>query len=290
MPDPILGRLDQLSAAFTRLADRAPWVRAAFTVKAGKFGWFGFGPADKDGPDPALLRGLRGDRAQEAAIITELFGLTDQAGLLAMELLQSGSSGNLVSAKSLHCDIKAPWGVWLFILMHLPPTLLHCCTKGPEGPNQLLFTQLGESEVAVWIDSYPQVCVSALACLKTNSLLVAQSNHQQFPSTGKKEKNCSHPDGMEGGRWFWWKNKRYDVPRGTIYRLLDYMWDRDSAGYDLLENAEVFDSTVASSTVRSYANKANNALLPEFPWRLSANSVARVLTKAAPKGHTENPS
>src|SRR5260370_5302588 len=110
MPDSILGRLDQLSAAFARLADRAPWVRAAFTVKAGKFGMFSLGPADKDGPDPALLRGLRGDQAHEAAIITELYGLTDQAGLLAMELLQSGSTGTLASTKSLHYDIRTPCG------------------------------------------------------------------------------------------------------------------------------------------------------------------------------------
>jgi hypothetical protein len=87
-----------------------------------------------------------------------------------------------------------------------------------------------------------------------------------------------HPDGLEGGRWLWWNGKRFDVPIGTIYRLLDYMWKRDFASYDSL-NAEVFDSPVKPQTVRSYANKANNALPQGSLWRLSANSNNRQLTK-----------
>ena len=100
-----------------------------------------------------------------------------------------------------------------------------------------------------------------------------------------------HPDGPDGGRWFWWKNNRYDVPQGTVYRLLAHMWDRDSARYNGLEKANVFDSAVAPQTVRSYANKANNALPPGFPWRLSADSVSRQLSKVpSSKGTSGNPS
>lgn len=95
----------------------------------------------------------------------------------------------------------------------------------------------------------------------------------------ENKKNSLHPDGMEGGRWLWWKNKRYDVSQGVVYRMLDYMWDWDSASYDDLEDAQVFDSAVAPQTVRSYTNKANNALPSGFPWRLSTNSVCRQLTK-----------
>src|SRR5947209_4300859 len=40
MPDQFLARLDQLSAAFARIEERAPWVRARFAVKAGKFTFF----------------------------------------------------------------------------------------------------------------------------------------------------------------------------------------------------------------------------------------------------------
>jgi hypothetical protein len=90
-----------------------------------------------------------------------------------------------------------------------------------------------------------------------------------------------HPDGPEGGRWIWWQNKRYDVPKGNVYRIIAYMWNRDSASYDELENATVFESSVAPQTVRSYANKVNNALPPGIPWRLSANSTNRQLTKVS---------
>ena len=88
-----------------------------------------------------------------------------------------------------------------------------------------------------------------------------------------------HTDGPDGGRWLWWKNRRHDVPRGTVYRLLAYMWGRDSANYDDLFDAEVFDTVVQPQTVRSYANKANTALPTGFPWRLSADSETRQLTK-----------
>jgi hypothetical protein len=88
-----------------------------------------------------------------------------------------------------------------------------------------------------------------------------------------------HPDGPEGGRWIWWKDERHSVPKGTVYRLLTYMWNRDSASYDALEHDEVFDSAVARQTVRSYTSKANTALPPGFPWRLSADSVTRQLCK-----------
>jgi hypothetical protein len=91
--------------------------------------------------------------------------------------------------------------------------------------------------------------------------------------------DITHPDGPEGGRWVWWNNKRYDVPQGTVYRLLEHMWGRDSASYDSLEDAKVIESAVAPQTVRSYANKANNALPVGFPWRLATDSNARQLTK-----------
>src|SRR5262249_42513346 len=86
-------------------------------------------------------------------------------------------------------------------------------------------------------------------------------------------------DGLDGGRWLWWQNVKREVPKGTVYRLLAYMWDRESDSYDDLETDRVFESTVAPQTVRSYANKANNALPKGFPWRLSADSVNRQLTK-----------
>jgi hypothetical protein len=41
----------------------------------------------------------------------------------------------------------------------------------------------------------------------------------------------SHQDGLEGGRWLWWRNVRYKIPKGTVYRFLQFMWDKDCASY-----------------------------------------------------------
>jgi hypothetical protein len=90
--------------------------------------------------------------------------------------------------------------------------------------------------------------------------------------------NEPHVNGLEGGRWLWWENAKHDIPRGTIYRLLDFMWGRTSASYAALEEA-VFESSVEPQTVRSYANKANNALPSGFPWRLSVDSTSRQISK-----------
>jgi hypothetical protein len=89
----------------------------------------------------------------------------------------------------------------------------------------------------------------------------------------------THSDGLEGGRWLWWKGKRYNIPKGTVYRLLEFMWNRDSASYEALEQNDVFESSVLPQTVRSYVNKANTALPSGFPWRLSSDANARQLTK-----------
>jgi hypothetical protein len=87
-----------------------------------------------------------------------------------------------------------------------------------------------------------------------------------------------HPDGPEGGRWLWWGNRRHDIPQGNVYRMIAYMWGRDSASYDDLIGP-VFDNPVEPKTIRSYANKVKNALPPGFPWRLSTDAVNRQLTK-----------
>jgi hypothetical protein len=87
------------------------------------------------------------------------------------------------------------------------------------------------------------------------------------------------PNGLEGGRWLWWDNQCHPIPKGTVYRLIEYMWSRDSASYAALEDGGVFESSVAPGTVRSYANKVKNALPSGFPWQLSADAVGRRLTK-----------
>ncbi len=87
-----------------------------------------------------------------------------------------------------------------------------------------------------------------------------------------------HPDGPEGGRWVWWKGEKHKVPKGHVYRLIEFMWNRQSAHYNDLDD-EVFRRSMAPATVRSYANKVKTALPPGVPWRLVTDSVARCLTK-----------
>ena len=89
------------------------------------------------------------------------------------------------------------------------------------------------------------------------------------------------PDGPENGRWVRGEGKRYGVPAGVIYRLIAHFWGRDWAEYDnLVGDDAVFEDPVENQTVRSKASAANKELKRiGIPWRLSANSEARVVRK-----------
>jgi hypothetical protein len=141
--------------------------------------------------------------------------------------------------------------------------------------DELRNTLRGEGEVSVHV---------APENIRSRRISSNQEELHGTAMTTLTDANCQghdapHADGPEGGRWVWWNNKRSKVPRGIVYRLLEHMWDRDSAHYDDLIAAEVFDTAVMPGTVRSYANKVNNALPTGFPWRLSADSGSRQLTK-----------
>jgi hypothetical protein len=99
------------------------------------------------------------------------------------------------------------------------------------------------------------------------------------PGLGAQDGHQPRPDGVEGGCWLWWKGKRHDIPKGNVFKLLAFMWDRDSASYDALVGP-VFDDPVEPQTLRSLANKANNAIAGiGLPWKFSTNSVSRLMTK-----------
>lgn len=101
----------------------------------------------------------------------------------------------------------------------------------------------------------------------------------QEPHSSQQRGAEMHPDGPEGGRWVWWKNQRLDVPQGNVYRMIAYMWHRNSASYDDLVGP-VFDNSVDPQTVRSLANKVKNALKRiGVPWRLKTDSTNRYITK-----------
>lgn len=166
----LTSQIRDLQGVFQRIADRAPWVRAIFTVKEGKFGLFSLGRQGGDGRDAPLLEGTRND--QEAALVTELYALTNQASALATELIRSKRyQGKFAALRSSHCVVGEPWGLWLLFLVRNPNLFLNCWAMRPDGKTFALLA-IDESEknaiVSVWIDSYPQLCVSALSWLKAD--------------------------------------------------------------------------------------------------------------------------
>src|SRR5262245_17386989 len=88
-----------------------------------------------------------------------------------------------------------------------------------------------------------------------------------------------HPDGPEGGCWLWWQGRRHDIPKGVVYRLIDYMWGRDYANYDDLDGP-VFEEGFLPGTLRGRVSEANKVLERiRIPWILETNATNRFLTK-----------
>ncbi|WP_162673141.1 hypothetical protein [Gemmata massiliana] len=97
-------------------------------------------------------------------------------------------------------------------------------------------------------------------------------------------------EGPEGGRWLWWNGKRHDVPLGSVYRLIEHMWNHEFAKYDELMDGTVFDASVDSKTLGNKASEAS-AILRSIgvPWRLSVDSRDRVVTKQHNKPSPKDP-
>jgi hypothetical protein len=235
-------RLDHLSNSFARHAHSASWVRAAFILKAGRFvGWVLGRECDSN----VALVGVHRS-AHEGAILSELYALTDQASILVWEIIQSGHyQQKPFTMKSVHYDFDATYQFWLFFLLHFPPMSFQCRAKG-SGIKGLAISQIGESEVPIWIDSYPQVCVSALAWLKSNT------------ATGipnKQGQQTSLPCPWEG-------DDDWDDLEPQVRRLLRYMQGQEKA--DLRELCPVVwekDFADVSKSARETATcKANTFL------------------------------
>ena len=119
--------------------------------------------------------------------------------------------------------------------------------------------------------------LNRLAVLPTGPVVLQLTDGSSAPR-GPAFKSVT--DGPEGGRRLRWNGKQTNLS-GVIYRLVAHMWERDSAGYEQLMSGAVWDSFVEPQTVRSAVNKANNALASAgVPWKLSADSRSRVVTKA----------
>ncbi len=115
---------------------------------------------------------------------------------------------------------------------------------------------------------------------------------QTGPISRVVEEN-SFKDGLAGGRYLTWNNKTYDVPAGIVYRLLRFMWNRNSALYSDLTATDpdesVFDSEPGHKTVTNRVSEANWYLkLAKVPWSLQANSRSREIAKKRRKVNPEN--
>ena len=96
---------------------------------------------------------------------------------------------------------------------------------------------------------------------------------------GVSEPTQSPEDGLDGGRWLWVNGERYKVPTGRVYRLLAFMWNRESATFEQLYT-EIFDDPVSTNTIRSLANKVNNAISGKgIPWKLSFDGKSNHVVK-----------
>jgi hypothetical protein len=133
-----------------------------------------------------------------------------------------------------------------------------------------------------WGAGPPVVPLSAVLSLDGDSLSIDRAHLEaavERRGSGSATPPGACKEGPEGGRWLWWRGRRYDIPAGNVYRLLEYMWGRDSARYDGLVGP-VFDSDAEPQTVRSLASKANKVLgKVGVPWRFTTDSVTRHLTK-----------
>jgi hypothetical protein len=82
-----------------------------------------------------------------------------------------------------------------------------------------------------------------------------------------------HRDGPEREGWLWWQDRRRKVPGGVIYRLIEYMWDRDEADYaDLfIPRGSVFEADMDPDSISRRTNDANKELEKiGVPWWLKA--------------------
>jgi hypothetical protein len=156
-------KFKDLQADFQRIADRAPWARAVFTVeKDGRLGLFSVGRPEPEGQ--ALLKGSRHGR--DHAIGTELDSLTTQAGNVTLEAIRSKQfEWKPITEWPVTIYPTVPYACWLFFIASTPPVAF-LCQGEEEGLCPFLFPRK-KNPSAFWIDDYAQVCVSALTILRS---------------------------------------------------------------------------------------------------------------------------
>jgi hypothetical protein len=164
MPRDITSELNYLSAAFTRLADIAGWVRAGFCMSTKGFGFFMLGRPPEQGKDDCVVVSTP---LEHTPVICELNTLTTMAGNLLRTLLKDGRyQWHTLGTPPERVDRRKLWELWLAFLAFTPPLFIHCRTAGADEGPSLLPPELGQKHRAFWIDGYAQVCVAALAHMR----------------------------------------------------------------------------------------------------------------------------
>jgi hypothetical protein len=115
--------------------------------------------------------------------------------------------------------------------------------------------------------------------------LVAQSRSRQ----SSKEKPL-HPDGVEGGRYLWLTGKRYDIPKGVVASIIEYMWDKNSVRFQRLID-DILEEEYEDRSICSAVYKANKVLRKhKARWILKPSLKTRQITKEPRvKKRTEKP-
>lgn len=118
---------------------------------------------------------------------------------------------------------------------------------------------------------------------QTQALAVPALAHLGEKRVVKIEAENLHADGPRDGDKLQWKGKTITVPKGTIYKLILFMWNRDVGAYSDLEE-QAFTGPVEPKTVRDATSRTNRCLEKAgVPWRLKPDSGDRLLRKNAPK-------
>ena len=100
--------------------------------------------------------------------------------------------------------------------------------------------------------------------------------------TGVSSKSTG--DGPEGGCWLWWEGQRHLIPKDVVFRLIDFMWNRDSARYDALKGP-VFEEEVLTQTISARTSQVNKKLQKiGIPWTLTSDARTRHITKRQQSG------
>jgi hypothetical protein len=274
-------QIRELQDDFQRVADLHPWVDLNVPPWEGKQGLLAEGDADADPPGPRLGLALHTgvQTAVLHSVISRLYDLTRRAQRLLSRVLEKDTAIPLGVKQGIReweqqfCG--GGWLRWLWAALPVGPSAESGERQSSFPPAQARqLADLGRHRPVdpcggFYIGNYALAAALALSLLDE-----AVSATSQLSCPEEKP----HPAGPDGGRWLWWENHRYAIPQGRVYRLIEYMWNRDSARYDCLIRS-VFDDPVTPQTIRSCVNRVNKALPSGFRWRLSTDSENRQLVK-----------